>query len=96
MYGKFEMRAKLPDGQGMWAAFWTLGDNLDEVGWPACGNIDIIEHIGRDPKNAFGKIHAPNLEKSYTYHSEAGFSSDFHTYSVNWQPERIDFYVDNN
>lgn len=95
-YGKFEVRAKIPGGQGIWPAFWLLGENIGEVGWPACGEIDIMEYVGRDPTHTFGSIHATNFDTSDGYYNPNGFTNDFHLYSVNWQPDRIEFYVDNN
>ncbi len=93
-YGRFEARAKLPYGQGIWPAFWLLGDDIDEVHWPACGEIDIMEQIGKHPKTVFGSLHAPQWDKSDGYTLESGFSDDFHVYSVNWQPGFIEFSVD--
>eukprot|EP00347_Sterkiella_histriomuscorum_P001231 403372825 len=96
LYGKFEIRAKLPRGQGIWPAFWLLGENIGNVGWPACGEIDIMEQIGRDPQNVYGSLHAPGFDTTGGFHHDQGFSDDFHTYGVNWQPDRIEFYVDGN
>ena len=62
-YGKFEMRARLPTGQ----AFWLLGSNIGEVGWPACGEIDIMEIIGSDPNNNHGSTHGPGFDTTSTY-----------------------------
>ncbi|CDW85570.1 glycoside hydrolase family 16 [Stylonychia lemnae] len=94
LYGKIEMRAKLPFGQGMWPAFWLLGDNLNQVGWPACGEIDIMELIGKDPNNVHSSLHAPSYDTTQNYWHQEGFANDFHTYAANWQPDRIEFYVD--
>uniref|UniRef100_A0AC34RKS8 GH16 domain-containing protein n=1 Tax=Panagrolaimus sp. JU765 TaxID=591449 RepID=A0AC34RKS8_9BILA len=96
-YGKFEMRAKLPSGQGIWPAFWLLGDNIGQVGWPACGEIDIMEFIGKDPKNVHGSTHGSGFDTSNSYYNGNGFS-DWHTYAANWQPypDRIEFSVDGN
>lgn len=58
LYGKFEMRAKLPQGQGIWPAFWLLGENIGEKGWPACGEIDIMEFVGRDAGSIYSSLHA--------------------------------------
>ena len=58
-YGRFEARIKVPHGQGMWPAFWMLGDDIDKVGWPACGEIDIMENIGKEPDIIHGSIHGP-------------------------------------
>ncbi len=97
-YGKVEMRAKLPQGQGIWPAFWMLGDNIDSVGWPNSGEVDIMEFVGYSPTNVYGTIHGPEyngaggLGTSYTY--PAGFSNDFHTYGIEWEPNVIRWYFD--
>jgi len=65
MYGKFEIRARLPVGLGLWPAFWLLGDDIDTVKWPACGEIDVMEYIGKkDPSHVFGSLHAPSFDTS--------------------------------
>eukprot|EP00347_Sterkiella_histriomuscorum_P000690 403374877 len=93
LYGKVEARAKLPHGQGIWAAFWLLGEKYE---WPMNGSIDIMEFIGKDPENTYGKLQGPNFNSNATYHLDGGFHSDFHVYGVEWQPEQLDFYVDGN
>jgi len=93
-YGKFEMRAKLPHGQGIWPAFWLLGDDITRVGWPACGEIDIMEYIGKDPSHVHGSTHGVGFDTSHSFHHPQGFHNGFHTYSANWQPNRIEFAVD--
>jgi len=95
IYGKFEMRAKLPRGQGMWPAFWMLGSNIGQVGWPACGEIDIMEQIGKEPGSVHGSTHAPGVDHTGTGNS-GGLQDDFHLYAANWQPDRIEFSMDNN
>src|SRR5215470_2018245 len=60
-YGRFEARIKIPRGQGIWPAFWMLGDDIDRVDWPACGEIDIMENIGREPAAGYGSLHAPGF-----------------------------------
>ncbi|EFM12238.1 Glucan endo-1,3-beta-D-glucosidase [Paenibacillus curdlanolyticus YK9] len=97
-YGKFEMKAKLPQGQGIWPAFWMLGDDLPTAGWPNSGEIDIMEFVGHTPTNVYGTIHGPgysggtSLGTSYTY--PAGFSNAFHTYAIEWEPNVIRWYFD--
>jgi len=59
-YGRFEARIKIPAGQGMWPAFWMLGNNITSVGWPACGEIDIMENIGKEPGTVHGSLHGPS------------------------------------
>ena len=58
-YGRFEARLKLPAGQGLWPAFWMLGDNIDAVGWPRSGEIDVMENIGKEPSTVHGTLHGP-------------------------------------
>ncbi len=98
-YGRIEVRAKLPTGRGTWPAIWTLGTNTRQVGWPACGEIDIMENVGFDPDLIHGNIHT----KSYNHvqHTNKGSKitvakpyQDFHVYAVEWRPDRIDFFVD--
>ena len=93
-YGKIEIRAILPYGDGIWPAFWMLGDNINQVGWPACGDIDIMELIGKDPTEIFGSLHMAGADFTAAYSNPEGFSSRFHTYAIDWQPNYINFYVD--
>jgi len=99
-YGRFEARIKLPQGQGMWPAFWMLGDDIDKVDWPACGEIDIIENIGKEPAIIHGSIHGPGyvgdtgLEAPYTLPAKQRFADDFHLFAVEWDAESVSFYVD--
>src|SRR5688572_31317501 len=58
-YGRIEARMKLPYGQGIWPAFWMLGENFNDVGWPAAGEIDIMEHVVKEPNRIYGTVHAP-------------------------------------
>jgi beta-glucanase (GH16 family) len=98
-YGRMEMRAKLPYGKGMWPAFWMLGSNIDTVGWPACGEVDIMETIGTLTTMNFGTIHGPgyqNLGASYTLPGGQRFQDAFHTFALDWAPNRIQFSVDGN
>jgi beta-glucanase (GH16 family) len=98
VYGKFEISAKLPSGQGMWPAFWLLGSNIDQVGWPACGEIDIMEWIGDDFNAVHFSTHGIGFDTSTAAAVPLGWSDNdnFHTYGVNWQPGNLQFYVDNN
>lgn len=101
-YGRFEARIKVPAGQGMWPAFWLLGDDIGEVGWPACGEIDIMENIGKEPGTIHGSIHGPGyigtvgLEAPYHLPEKERFADNFHVFAVEWDPESISFYVDEN
>ena len=99
-YGRFEARIKIPKGQGMWPAFWMLGNNIDTAGWPACGEIDIMENIGKEPAIVHGTLHAPGYppegySAAYTLASGA-FSDDFHIFAVEWEPQQLRIYVDGN
>jgi beta-glucanase (GH16 family) len=98
-YGRFEARIKIPYGQGTWPAFWLLGDDIAKVGWPECGEIDIMENIGREPKIVHGTIHGPGYSGDSgigaPYPTKKGrFADKFHVYAVEWEPEVIRFYVD--
>ncbi len=98
-YGRIEVRAKLPTGRGMWPAIWMLGTNIDEIGWPACGEIDIMENVGFAPDVIHANIHT----KAYNHVKGTGKGSkltvpnpheDFHVYAVEWTEDRTDFFVD--
>ncbi len=99
-YGRFEARIKLPAGQGMWPAFWMLGDDINKAGWPACGEIDIMENIGKEPSTIHGSIHGPGfigdvgIEAPYTLPGKRRFADGFHLFAVEWEPNVIRFYVD--
>lgn len=100
-YGRFEARLKIPYGQGLWPAFWMLGNNIDSVSWPTCGEIDIMENIGREPSIVHGTIHGPGYSGANgigaAYNLAAGaFSDDFHIYAVEWNTSSIRWYVDGN
>lgn len=95
MHGRFEARMKLPRGQGMWPAFWMLGANIDEVGWPACGEIDIMENIGKEPAMMHGSIHGPGYSGAEGLNASYAAPLDgWHVFAVDWYPNRIDFYMD--
>lgn len=97
-YGRFEARIKLPRGEGLWPAFWMLGSNFGAVRWPICGEIDIMEHIGREPRTVHGTIHGPGysggegISKSYTL--AADFADKFHVFALEWEPGALRWYVD--
>ncbi|MFN3802824.1 family 16 glycosylhydrolase [Belliella pelovolcani] len=99
LYGRIEVRAKLPKGNGIWPAIWMLGDNFGDIGWPYSGEIDIMEHIGTDPLAVHGTVHYP-VGEDEDYKSDGGevtkkrLSKRFHTYAIEWTEERIDFYID--
>ena len=97
-YGRFEARIKIPRGQGIWPAFWMLGDNIDEVGWPKSGEIDIMENIGREPNAVHGTMHGPGYSGANgigaAFTSPIPFADDFHVYTVEWIPGEIRWLVD--
>ncbi len=99
-YGRFEARMKLPEGQGVWPAFWLLGDDIGSAGWPACGEIDIMENIGREPGMVHGTIHGPgysgaaSIGSPYSLDADGRFADGFHVFAVEWEPKAIRWYVD--
>jgi beta-glucanase (GH16 family) len=99
-YGRFEARIKIPYGQGIWPAFWMLGDDIEKKGWPKCGEIDIMENIGKEPALVHGTIHGPGYSGDKgigaPFELPAGqrFADDFHIFAVEWEPKAIRFYVD--
>jgi len=99
-YGRIETRIKVPVGAGTWPAFWSLGANIGDVGWPQTGEIDIMEFVGRVPNEVFGTIHGPGYSGGASFGGTHDFgvpvSDAFHTFAVEWQPNRIDWIVDGN
>jgi beta-glucanase (GH16 family) len=97
-YGRFEARMKLPSGQGIWPAFWLLGTNIRQDGWPACGEIDIMENIGKEPLTLYGTAHAVGYsgENSLggSVNAVAPLSDDFHVYAIEWDEEEIHWFLD--
>jgi beta-glucanase (GH16 family) len=97
-YGRFEASIKIPRGQGLWPAFWMLGDNIGSVGWPQSGEIDIMENIGREPYTVHGTIHGPGYSGGAGPSSARSIGSPladaFHTYTVDWEPGAITWYLD--
>ena len=102
-YGRFEARIKIPYGHGMWPAFWMLGDDIEKLGWPRCGEIDIMENIGKEPSKVHGSLHGPgpsdtvpgtdDLTATYTL-PHGRFADTFHVFAAEWEPKTIRFYVD--
>ena len=96
-YGRFEVRAKLAIGKGVWPAFWLLGSNIDQVGWPLCGEIDVLEYVGRAPEEIFTSLHT-----KATYGDNAStkttpiknIEQGFHVYSADWTENFITFTID--
>ncbi len=100
-YGRIDIRAKLPSGEGTWPALWTLGSNITSVGWPACGEIDIMEHWGHNPTKVSSAIHTvacsgvngcPTVKVGEI--SLPAYATEFHVYSAEWTEESIKFYID--
>ncbi|WP_139957142.1 glycoside hydrolase family 16 protein [Flavicella sediminum] len=98
-YGRFEARIRVPYGQGIWPAFWLLGANIDEVSWPQCGEIDIMEYRGQEPTMLHGSVHGPGysggnpITKTYELMNDR-FDTGFHIFGIEWTPEYINYYVD--
>ena len=98
-YGEIEVRAKVAEGKGLWPAVWMLGSDIDEVGWPASGEIDIMEYVGREPQKVFTSLHTPashgntvNTKKVFIEDIEEGF----HIYKAVWTEDFIEFFIDGN
>jgi beta-glucanase (GH16 family) len=99
-YGRFEARIKIPAGQGIWHAFRMLGKDISSIGWPKCGEIDIMENIGREPGTVHGSLHGPStsgptsdLTAPFSLRAGQKFDDDFHLYAVEWEPGTVRFYV---
>lgn len=98
-YGKIEARIKLPVGVGTWPAFWMLGANIAQVGWPASGEIDIMEHVGRDQNRILGTLHYPGRSGGNAHGNTIlinNATSDFNVYAVEWTAATIKFSVNGN
>ena len=98
-YGRIEFRAKLPAGSGTWPALWMLGEGISTVGWPACGEIDIMEHVGKNPGVIQAALHTPSSNGNTQNKGSSTvneFSTTFHIYAVEWSESKMDFFIDNN
>jgi len=100
-YGRFEARIKLPAGQGIWPAFWMLGEDIGTVGWPKCGEVDVMENIGKESATNHGSLHGPSSSKatsdltsSFSVPAGQRLSDDFHLYAIEWEPAAVRFYFD--
>lgn len=98
-YGKIEARIKLPQARGIWPAFWMLGEDIAEAGWPMCGEIDIMEFVGFQPNRVYANIHCKDY--NHTIGTNKGdsinvdkASEDFHLYALEWTTTQLDFFVD--
>jgi beta-glucanase (GH16 family) len=99
-YGRFEASIQIPRGQGLWPAFWMLGDDIGSAGWPTCGEIDIMENIGREPARVHGTIHGPGysgaggLGAPDDLPDGGAFADGFHVFAVEWEPTAVRWLVD--
>jgi len=107
-YGRIEARIKLPQGAGIWPAFWALGSDFPTVSWPECGEIDVMETLSRTPGTVYAHLHGPRTADpwapwqepkaaraaAYTLPAGQAFSSGFHVFAADWYPDRISFSVD--
>jgi len=98
-YGRFEARIRVPLAQGVWPAFWLLGDDFSTMGWPGCGEIDIMENVGAEPATVHGTLHGPGysgahaLTAAFTL-ARGKFSERYHVFSIEWGPQVVRFFVD--
>lgn len=101
-YGRVDIRAMLPIGQGIWPALWMLGSDITTVGWPACGEIDIMELVGHQPRLIHGTVHWGPDNDQHQYYGSTGpaltfpetFADEFHVFSIEWQENEIKFFLD--
>ncbi len=100
LYGRIEARAKIPTGRGTWPAIWMLGKNIGQVGWPKCGELDILENVGYDPKRVHANVHTETY--NHTKNNGKGNNilvnepwSEFHVYAMEWYEDRLEFFFDN-
>lgn len=98
-YGRIDIRARLPEGQGIWPATWMLGANISEVGWPSCGEIDIMELVGNEPSVVHGTVHYENNGYKTNTGSrslpQGKYSDLFHVFTIVWDQDIVTWYVDN-
>jgi len=102
-YGRYEARIRVPEGSGLWPAFWLLGADCEEVGWPLCGEIDVMEYRRQEPTSVSGTVHGPGysgltvpqgqITKAYDLGNDR-FDAGFHIFGIEWGPEYINYYVD--
>jgi beta-glucanase (GH16 family) len=99
-YGRIEARIQIPRGQGIWPAFWMLGSDLPQAGWPQSGEVDIMENVGYEPATVHGTVHGPGysggqgITSSYVHPQGWSFADTFHTFAVDWKPGSITWSVD--
>ena len=101
-YGRAEARIKVPEGAGVWPAFWLLGADIDKVGWPSCGEIDVVEFIGREPRAVYGTIHGPGysgakgISRSAVLREGERVPAKFRVFAVEWTENDIRWFLDGN
>ena len=99
-YGRYEARMRIPFGQGMWPAFWMLGANIGATPWPGCGEIDIMENIGKEPDRIHGTLHGPGYSGSNgigaptKLDASAKYADDYHVFAIEWEKDIVRWYVD--
>jgi beta-glucanase (GH16 family) len=97
-YGRIEARLKVPSGKGLWPAFWMLGSSFNGSNWPDCGEIDIMEYIGKEPDLILGTLHGPGysgaLGISAWNRQTYNIADDYHTYAIEWEADEIRWYYD--
>ena len=99
-YGRLEARARVPAGAGCWPAFWALGANNPTVGWPACGEIDVMEWVGQTPSHIKGSLHATGYSGNHSLNADSvlpndqSYSGAYHTFAADWYPDQIVFSMD--
>lgn len=99
-YGRIEARMKLTSGRGLWPACWMLGESIAAIGWPACGEIDIVEQVGHEPGRLHGTLHGPGyagtggVTASITLPGGASFAAAYHVFAVEWWPQKIEWSLD--
>ncbi len=99
-YGRIEARLQLPRGKGLWPAFWLLGGDIGAVGWPACGEVDVMEYRGQEPDRILGTLHGPGysgaggITKTFIAPPGTRYDEGFHVFAVEWSPRRIQWFVD--
>lgn len=101
LFGRIDVRAQLPEGQGIWPAIWMLGANITDIGWPACGEIDIMELVGHEPSTVHGTAHWGPRGQSWSFNQGRGksisgekFSDKFHVFTILWEPDKITWLLD--
>jgi len=99
-YGRIEARLKLPQTQGIWPAFWMLGNDIGSVGWPTCGELDIMEHIGKEPEITHCAAHGPGYSGATpigaAFDLNEVVDANYHIYALEWEPDVLRWYVDDN